>query len=295
LTTHRGFYTVSKKELPATERRSLVGSGSVVGSIMGNSQMDASLAEARAKPQGHIPPDSAKVDSLLPVSVNIRTESLYFVDRDDSMKELLELHYAHYRYRRYIYINPGRGLLKFPLMHSIFGMGKSTFSVRYLALVEKFVQAMKQPMAHSMKWSDDAFVAKCRFALTERGDASIRNSTSDENHYSDQSAVPPTAEEADVIQDFFGELKQARTLYVKFDPGSLFSPKSWLESFRVAFRKSLQLWGITVPDHVEQYSGIIDLIPKPVFIVLDEIGEAFIQPGTTIDEQRKAFYRFVEY
>jgi len=85
------------------------------------------------------PPDSERVEILLPEKVDLSTEHLFFVNRDESMKKLLHFHFWLHQRRK----TSGGGFIKiYPLMDSFYGMGKSAFASAYLSLVAKFVRGI---------------------------------------------------------------------------------------------------------------------------------------------------------
>jgi len=84
-------------------------------------------------------PDSERVQILLPEKVDLLSEHLFFVNRDESMKKLLHSHFWLHQRRK----TSGGGFIKiYPLMDSFYGMGKSAFASAYLSLVAKFVRGI---------------------------------------------------------------------------------------------------------------------------------------------------------
>ena len=103
--------------------------------------------------QVRIKPDSERLDQLLP-SVTCGGE-LLFANRVEPMKKLLKIHLT-YLIRRKNGLVGGNKI--FPLLDSLYGMGKTTFSKKYLAMVERWVREIQtQPDAPSADL--DVFVA----------------------------------------------------------------------------------------------------------------------------------------
>jgi hypothetical protein len=81
-------------------------------------------------------PDSERVATLLPERTDFESGALHFVRRNDALLQLLKVHLEQYRRK----VNNGAGLdIKYPLIDSAAGLGKTSFARAYLALVEKLV------------------------------------------------------------------------------------------------------------------------------------------------------------
>ena len=232
----------------------------------------------------NMPPDSTRLLTHLPPNEDIARRDLYFVNRDETMKALLELHFDHYALRNKP--NAGGDMLRFPLMDSLFGMGKSTFANKYLALVEKFAQSLgNETHALDLKGGGYSFARNCRLAFQSSASETEKDATD---------LVIKMRGEIPLIRSFFDEMNHCRTLYLKFYAGTLFDQETRDATLRAAFQVSLRSWGITLPDHTKSFYEIIEFIPKPVFIAFDEIGQAFDKPNTGLEEQRGRFFDFVQ-
>jgi hypothetical protein len=85
----------------------------------------------------HVKPDSERLDELLPEFVDISEENLYFVNRTDATLKLTRFHY-YIHMRRRLSKTSGGGVQRFPLMDALFGSGKTTFSLKYLATLAQY-------------------------------------------------------------------------------------------------------------------------------------------------------------
>ena len=249
-----------------------------------------SVKRQRTKPEeqgANLPaPDGQRLETLLPTSAKLFLSDMYFVNREGSMQALLELHFQHYLSR--MKTSGGSGTLQLPLMDSLFGMGKTTFACNYLALIEKFARRCEELPDGSNLSNESPFFAKCCLAL--------KSVKAGQSH----TVVPEGIQvpichdnEFELIHGFLGEMRRARTLYVKFNNGDLFAHETRFLNVQLRFQFALAKWGIELPDSANEFSRIIKFIPKPVFIVFDEIGQAFNQAETRIQEQRNRFLDFV--
>jgi hypothetical protein len=222
--------------------------------------------------QVRIKPDSERLDELLP-SVTCSERELHFANRTEPMKKLLKIHLG-YLTRRKAGLLGGNKI--FPLLDSLYGMGKTTFSKKYLAMVERWIREIRDAI-HSV---NDDFVADS--ILSALG-------------YDDVFLCPGIE---DVVQ-LVCEFRQARTLYVKFKSGGAISMTQLDQRERDVIKLVCgalrEEWKIIVDSSdFSDFSELLRFIAKPVFIVLDEIGAAFASDFATQDEQRNAFNSFVD-
>jgi len=78
-------------------------------------------------------PDSELIDVKLPEKLMFDDRQLYFVNRNDSMKELVDILYHNFRKR-----SAGGGADAIALLDSVYGMGKTTFALNFLSLVARY-------------------------------------------------------------------------------------------------------------------------------------------------------------
>jgi len=197
-----------------------------------------------------VKPDSQQVDKLLP-PVSAISDGMHFVGREPSMLQLLDIHWSLFAKRRKRY---GR-TDQIPLVDSVYGMGKTTFAVNYLALFASYLKKKK--------------------SLDKR--------------YS---------------KEFIDELSKARTLHIQLDD-DLFGPNRSKDEVKRGFAEQLMKaarlnWGSTPPtsgDTVGILNQTIEWISSisPVFIVVDEIGSAAEEAGTSLVETRGYFMKFVKH
>jgi hypothetical protein len=221
-----------------------------------------------------IKPDSERVHEILIERTKLSANEMHFVNREEPMLALLRVHIEHYVSRHF---GPGGARYQFPLMDSLFGMGKSTFASYFLALLERYISQTKSefPSANPQpgEW-DDAVIEAIRSKL-----------------------YPPTKlpKLPSMVTACLDELRAARTVRIVFGKGALLGDhftmiSTFINESRVAIHETfgLNLAGYTT------IASFLAAIPKPVFIVLDEIGRAFLSPNMTNYESRKAFLNFVE-
>jgi hypothetical protein len=210
------------------------------------------------------PPDSQRLADILPPVTNtslLSDSKLHFVNRDQSMITLMQIQWSMF-YRRTKPPTHVGGNLVFPLMDSLFGMGKTSFAKSYLAMVERFV-------------SDER----------NRQDLVPKNLRADWNF-----ASPGV-----LFGRFLSELKGARTLYVDLSSCSFVGQDraKVASTFGHEVAEALfKTFGITLEGDLS-WKQVIAAIPKPVFIVLDEIGAVFAATSPNIEEQRNSFIHFV--
>lgn len=85
----------------------------------------------------HVKPDSERPEKLPTNFTSLSTGSLHYVNRLDATMNLFHIHLETYIRRTKTDAHSGDDLI-FPLMDSLFGMGKTTFGERYLGLVSHF-------------------------------------------------------------------------------------------------------------------------------------------------------------
>jgi len=206
--------------------------------------------------------DSQRLDELLP---QITTNALHFANRDGATKKLLTFHLKHMIRR----LTHSGGYNKiFPLLDSMYGMGNTTFSKAYLALVERWVREIETQFIHL----DDA-ERKLHVAKRVR------------------SILGYDLSRPQDVANLLHELRQARTLHIEFTQGELGSLETTQQE-----QKLIQMirdaawveWGTWYRnDQVSSLKQCLDEIGIPVFIIFDEIGSAFLN-------QRDAFNEFVD-
>ena len=235
-----------------------------------------------------LPPDSQRIDELLPSKTFIskRGQNLHFVNREQAMLRLLDVHCEHFDRRSKEGMNCG-GNIKYPLIDNLFGMGKSRFCQSYLALVARYI-AQKNKKFGNEERAIESVVADLNGSTTSNGQQLSSSSSG--------SGTPTVGvrEKYAELRDLLGELHEARTLYVKFELNSL-SGDSWETKFVNIVRDALgSQWKVNVPDEVDWRMCLKHYIQKPVFFVFDEIGKAFAGESKEIHGQRKKFFIFVE-
>jgi hypothetical protein len=194
-----------------------------------------------------IGPDSERVNEILETITDLSTGALHFVNRVESAKTLFLIQLETYIRRSPLRSDAGP-LLIFPLMDSLFGMGKTTFARNYLSLVSRISDNLK----------GEIIEYPLRF-----------------------------------VEGLVSELLRARTLHITFQPGSLFESHSRMKTLSDAIvEKMRETWGVIVPDF-QNFGELFRLIPKPVFIVLDEIGAAFVCKDKNHAAEKESFYDFV--
>jgi hypothetical protein len=224
-----------------------------------------------------IAPDSERVSDILPNethAISGQKRGLHFVNRDSTMKRLLRIHLEILSRRDQQMSNSG-SVLTFPLMDSVAGMGKTTFAWKYLAMVARFVNSLREKLEKVLEpplvdGEIAAHVEKMLFPLRKE----------------------PSPEGQTYIRTLLNELASARTLYVNCGVFPLFDKGTRDSNLMRAVRIALdQQWGVSVGDEVTWTDCLSNYITKPVFIVFDEIGWAFSSPDLV--ESRKQFLEFV--
>jgi len=192
-------------------------------------------------------PDSERLSEILKIETDLGTGELHFVNRFESAKKLFVIQLESYVRRTKNCSNAGADLI-FPLMDSLFGMGKTTFSKNYLALIDK----MSSELIETVVEYPQEFVG-----------------------------------------GFLAELKRARTLHITFQTGSLFDARTRTKTLvQYVVDEMRKSWGVIVTSKPTHLWEIFNMIPKPVFIVFDEIGNAFASPEGDAASERTAFYDF---
>ena len=124
------------------------------------------------------------------------------------MQALLEVHFEHYSNRRKTC--RGGGVLKLPLKDSLFGLGKTTFACKYLALIEKFARRWEELPDGSDLANESPLIAKCCLALK------LVKAGPSHTVVPEGIQVPTRHDtEIELIHGCLDEMRRARTLYVK--------------------------------------------------------------------------------
>jgi len=219
-------------------------------------------------------PDSERLNELLPGKVDIDIGHLFFVNRDESMKKLLRFHFWLYTNRHAS--EEGGPMKVYPLLDSLYGMGKSHFAHRYLCLVAKFVRdIVGSDGEEGYKRITEMFCDTEGFY----GHLPFNKSCAHEN-----------------LKGLLGQLMRARTLKIRLNWGSLAGLNSHQSEEKIMTLISFMVetkWNVSLP----KCSNLLEFfskIPKPVFVVFDEIGAAFeSQNGDDIIQPRKEFLFFL--
>jgi hypothetical protein len=227
-------------------------------------------------------PDSEMLFKILPKRTDMETHHLHFVNREDSMLSLLSIHWQHFLHRTEFRrdVNgqlvphfddiraPDNSPVSFPLVE---GTGKSTFGRKYLAMVERF---RVQIMVHTSTRPENA----ARFDISRLVLEAENQGTSDE---------------LTAFRHFLRDIRLAKSVIVKLMPQSMnccdqnVVLQSCLDQIVAeicaTFRCEL--------DGINALEDFFERIPKPVFIVLDDIGKAFESTGSD-QEQELCFREF---
>jgi len=213
-----------------------------------------------------VAPDSQRLDELLPP---ITTNGLHFANRDDATKKLLTIHLKHMIRR----LTHSGGYNKiFPLLDSLYGMGKTTFSIKYLALVGRWVREIESQFVHLDDAERKLHVAKRARSILGYDLSRLQD-----------------------VANLLHELRQARTLHIEFTQGGLGSLDTTQQEqklIEMIHDAAWVQWGAWYKnDQVSCLKQCLDQIGIPVFIIFDEIGSAF---QSEIANQREAFNKFVD-
>jgi hypothetical protein len=231
-----------------------------------------------------IAPDSVRVCDILPHETHAtrqRKLELHFVNRDTSMKKLLRIHITIHTRRAQEMADAG-GDITFPLMDSVYGMGKTTFSWKYLAMVARFVKAIKKEfeqgpkplLGHDLEDSVAMYVEDILFPRPK-------------NRIPEVHRVPDKH-----ISTVLNELASAHTLYINCGKNSLLDRVTRDSNLMISVRQALEKqWGVIVGGGVTWADCFNDYIKKPVFLVFDEIGMAF--RSADLNKSRDEFLDFV--
>ena len=207
-----------------------------------------------------IKPDSEIWTEILPETTPMNG-LLHFVNRDDEMKSLLRVHFENYIRRK----NVGGPAISFPLMDNLYGTGKTTFARNYLAMVQRFAS-----------------------------DTEVRFQSEEERLKHLRGAVDYRGNHGELLLNFFKELKDARYLHVQFYEGQLVANRDYQVFVMLNFALKERQWGFQIPEcHRNDPQNAVRSIPGPLFLTLDEIGRAFKEPGSSVQEQRNNFNSFV--
>jgi hypothetical protein len=95
------------------------------------------------------------------------------------------------------------------------------------------------------------------------------------------------------LGECIAELREARTVLVELEAGSLLDPKHRERSLIDQLGRAVfEAFRIDIGKH-DQFPSLVQALPKPIFIVFDEIGRAFEKDGTIVLHQREEFCYFV--
>ena len=206
-------------------------------------------------------PDSERFMEILGAKGKIGSGSLYFVNREEAMMNLLKIHLRHYirRTTESGGIRTDGPTIEYPLMDSLYGMGKSAFSKNYLAMIARHVSGIKAEIGYDTQNADVR-------------DQNLARRIGDDLYAPGGIRVPD-----DMMIKCLNELLGARTLLVEFPEGSLadsdhrFVEQQFIKFVTEAIRDQF-------PIDIGPFTWFTDMvsaIPKPVFIILDELGRAF--------------------
>jgi hypothetical protein len=137
--------------------------------------------------------------------------------------------------------NVGGDEVVVPLLDSYFGAGKTTFAQNYFAMVERFL---------------------CGLGSDSLDDVWSR-------------LVPGESKYGNSLRTVLTDLKAARSLFVDFSGTRLWDSAQRKTYLVHAVRESLSRLGIGVPQTVSWRNLIQDYLPKPTFLIFDEIGAGF--------------------
>jgi len=111
-----------------------------------------------------VPPDSQKIDKLLP-SESVISDGMHFVGREPSMLQLLDIHWSMFQKRE---IRSGPADL-IPLVDAVYGMGKSKFGMNYLATFSSYLKRKKfVDERYSKPFIDELLTARTLIIIPER-------------------------------------------------------------------------------------------------------------------------------
>ena len=253
-------------------------------------------------PSPRVKPDSQRINELLPLNTYIQTpddETLHFVNREQAMLRLLDVHGEHF-WRRSEGMGSG-DYVQYPLIDNLRGMGKTTFCRKYLALVERYVSQKRSQYRGNEDQIMDAIAADLQGSPPPSISPELKSVA--EVDKSPDSLFGPKRARVEAIEgpqryenlsNMLGELQKARTLYFEFRNASL-AGKSWETNFLEHVKEALlSQWGVRVPAAVDWRKCSKYYIQKPVFFVFDEIGNAFNDPSLTTELKRSQFLIFVE-
>ena len=238
-----------------------------------------------------VKPDSGRLGELLPkqtICKDYRLADLHFVDREVAMKTLLCIHMQILDRRSGI--NAGAGdKIKYPLLESLFGMGKTTFAKKYLALVERFVLQLKKEVNSEEpgKVPTEHPRVIFRFRSEMRRILQLKEPEND----SEESV---SEEDVTFLGGFLSELHDARTLYLDCSTVNLADSKNRDANLVMLLTTALKKqWKLDIDRNKDFILILMDLVEEPVFIIFDEIGSTFVSAGNTQEEQRMIFFDFV--
>jgi hypothetical protein len=211
---------------------------------------------------------------------------LHFVNREQAMKSLLRVHLSQFARRSHVRAHSG-GSIEFPLMDSLYGMGKTTFAWNYLSMVARFISNAKSrfPIDLSDADIDEMVCDTVREAILHHDQASGGGLESDTNISIDHNKF---------LRPFLAELRGARTLYIDCSGMSLLDGNTRGINLMNMIKTGLKKWGISnIEDNITWSEFIHSRLYKPVFIVFDEIGSAFRSSNGDLETERNEFFNFV--
>ena len=101
-------------------------------------------------------PDSERLGTILPEKCLFDGQRLHFVNRDDSTRELLKTLHRNFLKR----FERGGPADMIALLDSVYGMGKTTFSLKFLALVARYWENNSVNMEYQGLFSEEIFGAR---------------------------------------------------------------------------------------------------------------------------------------
>ncbi len=220
-------------------------------------------------------PDSERLIEILPGNTDTTLGAnfkLHFVNRDVAMKRLLFRHLSMCARRSGIDANTGLDI-DFPLMDSAFGMGKTTFAKKYLAMVARYVQGIRKEFGQNGKQLSDDDIENLTLMRIEDD---ISNRVHLESEFDPENpSVGPRRPDPNVVK-LVRELLCARTLYVDISQRPLIDPDRRQENLLEMIRAAIsEQWGVFVDCRLDWCDLVLTYLPRPVFIVFDEIGASF--------------------
>ena len=113
---------------------------------------------------------------LLPEFTDITSENLHLVNRDGSLRQLVDVHHSNFVVRA---LNPDSSGVRIPLIHCISGLGKTLFSKLYLSLLARSGFLQKYSGDRDNDFVNEMLTARTLYVSLTRGelvDAKTRES-----------------------------------------------------------------------------------------------------------------------